>query len=187
MSYEYSLGYFVQRLGANPSLPATLHLDTDYLVKPGLHCSLIAVKKIIPHLMQHDQLSDIEAEQRAMVAAEAALAEAQPHFAGYRPDFRIADQPDRGRHTLLVMADVPGLDRAFAILSARLQLDIPVQPAHVTLYTVANGLPIGITSPAELTQWTRPLTPAELDQLQNQIDLPAALHLGETPQTQEAL
>jgi hypothetical protein len=170
--YEYSRGYIIQRLGTNDALPPHLLLGgIDYIAKPELHCSLIAIKKLVPRLAEHEHLTEEVAEEKALTAAISALAQTRPTFKAYQPNVRIASQPGRDRQTVIIMAEVTNIEQTFSLLGKALDLEIPTQPTHVTIYTLENGLPIGVTSPSELAEITRALTASETDQLRQQINL----------------
>jgi len=152
-------------------LPSTLELDgVTYQVKPDFHCSLVAVKKIIPVLVERDGIAELAAEAQITQAAFNIINDIQRVIANIGPEFRIVDQPERDRHTIVVMATVTGLGEVFNRLNQSLNLNVPTQTAHITLYA-RNGLPIGITNSDELARWTKPLTDAQMDQVRAQIDV----------------
>jgi hypothetical protein len=169
--YAYSRRYIIHRLETNQFLPAHLHLDTHYIVKPQLHCSLVAIKKLAPQLEQRDHLTPDQAEQRALEVATAAIIKFRPSFQGYLDDIRIAANPAEQKQTIIIMAQVSHLDEVFQFINQTLHLTQPPQPPHVTLYTLSNELSIGLTSPEELATRTRPLTQTEHQKLAQQIKL----------------
>ena len=64
--------------------------------------------------------------------------------AGFLDDFRFAE--DDQHKTIIVRCIVSNLDALFAELNRTFHVALPVQPAHVTLYTLQN---IGIHIPSE--------------------------------------
>lgn len=169
--YKYSKGYIIHRLN-EIKLPATINLSgVEFIAKDPLHCSLIAVKKIVPIIMERDQTTEANTEEKVLEAVSTAIMKIQPHITGYLNEFRIAEKPDEAKRTVIVMAKVDGIEQLFIKVNEILNLEIPTQPTHVTLYTLANGKPIGVTSINELADFTRPLTPAELITLRDQLDV----------------
>ncbi len=60
--------------------------------------------------------------------------------------------------TVVAMAAVRGIDELFGALSAKLGVDIPVQPTHITLYTLpADRFGIAINSYEELEKISQPI------------------------------
>jgi hypothetical protein len=170
-TYEYSQGYILMRLPKLNGLPETISLDSRrYVAKPGLHCSLVAVKKLVAQLIETDHMNTAAAEKRALDAATDAINHVKPTFTGYLNEVKLADQPNRDRHTVIIMADVERLEDVFREINEKLGLDQPVQPAHVTLFTADNKLPIGATTPGELSDFTRPLSASVRAELSAQID-----------------
>ena len=172
LAHPYTYGERTILLDAElAGLPGTLDLaGTTYQVKPELHCSLIATKKIVPQLVKRDGISEAEAESKVAQIAIRIINDAKPSIRSIGPEFRIADQPERDRRTIVVMTEVAGLEAVFSRLNGELRLNVPTQTTHVTLYAL-NGLPIGITNAIELVKWTRPLTDEETTQLYKQIDV----------------
>jgi hypothetical protein len=70
-----------------------------------------------------------------------------------------------GNRTLVAMAEVDGLAELYRALSRRLGTEIPPPPAHVTLYTNPGGEGIGLHDSDDLRELTRPLEPAELEEV----------------------
>jgi hypothetical protein len=170
-TYEYALGYILMPLPAIDSLPAEMQLSgRGYILSPHLHCSLVAVKRLAPLLVAGSHLTLEEATVRVADVALAAVHKHRPIFEGYLNEIRLADHPERDRHTLIVMARVNGLDKIFDDINRELKIDAPLQVPHVTLYTAANGLAIGVTSPAECRHITRPLDRREATDLTKQLD-----------------
>jgi hypothetical protein len=168
--YEYANGYISLDVPLIALPPAIDLGGTHYLVKPEFHISLIATKKITPLLISRDGISESDAEAKVANIACNIINDIKPKLTTIGTELRIADQPERSRRTLVVMADVSGLDEVFARLNHELRINVPTQVAHITLYAL-YGLPIGITSQDELKEKTRLLTDEETDELQSQIDI----------------
>jgi uncharacterized glyoxalase superfamily protein PhnB len=169
--YECSRGYIITRLPLLEGLHNNVTIaGRNYLVKPNFHCSLVAIKKIAPLVARLEGISQENAEERVTTITTEIVNRVQPKFSGYLNDVRLAEQPERDRYTIIVMAQVDGLPQVFAEINHQLNLDQPVQPAHVTLYTAANELPIGATTPAELDAYTHALSRGQRSELTTQMD-----------------
>jgi hypothetical protein len=167
--YTYGEGYIM--LDARlTGLPDTLDLAGTTYQARELHCSLMATKKIVPQLAELEGISEIEAETKVAQTAIQIINDIKPSISSIGPEFRIADQPERDRRTLVVMTQIIGLEAVFGRLNEALHLNVPTQITHITLYAL-NGLPIGITNANEFATWTRPLTDEETNQLNQQIDI----------------
>jgi hypothetical protein len=168
--YHYMLGYIVEPVQFI-GIPSTLEINgVTYQSKVEYHCSLIAVKSIIPLVVAREGLAHDAAEALVMEVASKIVNEIRPSITNIGPELRLADQPDRDRHTLVVMVNVPGIEPVFSRLNQELRLQIPTQVTHITLAGV-YGLPIGLPSADDLAKYTRLLTPDEQKQLQTQLDL----------------
>ena len=172
--YIYADGYVSVDVSLPPLAPSIELGGTTYQAKSEYHCSLIAIKNIVPVVMEHEQSCETQAQIKVSGAALDIITVVKPTLSDIGPEFRIADHPARGRRTVIVMVRVAGLDQVFARLSQILGFNIPVQPTHITLYTL-SGLAIGVTSPRELDRWTRPLTAGEARELQEQLPVTAIL------------
>lgn len=170
--YAYETGYVAQHLGGPGALPPVIHLaGVEYRVKPELHCSLVAVKNITPVLIQRGLMPVEEVEQRVTEIIASLITKHQPHLQQYLPEIRVAVKPEESKQSLIIMVRVNNLEEFYAELSATLQLEVPVQTPHVTLYTLPNGLGIGVNGQTQLEERTRPLTDAESLEWHEQIDM----------------
>jgi hypothetical protein len=167
--YIYGLGYIILPVHAG-GLPANIEINqVTYQTKQELHSSLIAVKSIIPLIIERDGLTHDAAEALVVETATTIINDLRPVITTLGPELRLADDSARDRHTLIAMATIPALQTVFTRLSQELNLNIPTQIPHVTLACV-YGLPIGIPDADTLAKLTRALTPAEFDQINSQID-----------------
>lgn len=159
--YKYDDRYFMQSL-VHYDLPSTIYLaGVTYVAKPEFHCSLLAVKRLIPRLVTDHWISEDEAENLCVDAIQEVLTEVQPAFDGFTLEFRVATKPAEAKQTIVGMIKIVGLAEFLEKISSHIGLDIPMPTPHVTLYTLENGLPIGLTSQAEFDTLSRPMTEAE--------------------------
>ncbi|HEY6736512.1 MAG TPA: NUDIX domain-containing protein [Candidatus Saccharimonadia bacterium] len=135
------------------------------------HCSLITLDNIIPQLMERDRLTHGQAILRGADAVLAAIQQLKPHVTRYRPEFRLASKPEKGSQTIVVMADLEHNDEFQKAVGEALGLTIPPRPAHVTLYTLENGKPIGLADQQLLDRYSRPMTDPERAELKTRIPL----------------
>lgn len=131
-----------------------LHRKTEF------HISLICVKKITP-LIDNARNDQLAAE---IVDAFIAYVKDRP-LAEFRlsKNFRFVQRGER--KTVVVMVDMPGLSEFFELLSNRYGVKLPVQPAHITLYTLQPDAGIGILSGEQLNQDSEACNIPELSQM----------------------
>lgn len=145
------------------SLPERLEFEGDeFVVKPEFHISLINFDKVAK-LIDSANAEKLKPE----------IAEEFYEFVKKRPltqyaltdDLRLVRVADDNK-TIVVMAKLEGIDQLFDILSKKYGMVLPVQPAHVTLYTLPTdtfGIPIN--SYEELARISRPVDMPELQTL----------------------
>jgi uncharacterized glyoxalase superfamily protein PhnB len=131
---------------------------------------LVAVKNLIAKIAQRDKISSDEAEKIVTDAVFTALNAVKPKFVGYLNEVRIGDKPSEKKRSILVMARVAGIREAFVRINGALQINEPTQPAHLSIYTAENRLPLDMTSPKELDDWSHQLSEASRDELTQQLD-----------------
>jgi hypothetical protein len=131
-----------------PNLPETLEIEGYTLLrKPEFHITLMCPKKVAP-LINPD---DFEGTKAGLVAffADYATRNDLTKYA-LRPEFRLIKRGEQV--TVVVMADMPGLVGLFDALQAKFNITVPLQPAHITIYSLQYNMGIGINSPQELQQ-----------------------------------
>ncbi len=81
-------------------------------------------------------------------------------------DIRRASHPEKpGLHTLIAMADCPGLSQLYRELSAELKVELSAPPAHITLYSTDPDDGIGVVDRQELRERAPALSAFEQDTL----------------------
>lgn len=68
------------------------------------------------------------------------------------------------KKTVIVMCEIPGAEKFFTLLSKKYKKVLPLQPFHITLYTLKDGGGIGILSNEELAKFSVPI---DIPELQN--------------------
>lgn len=85
-------------------------------------------------------------------------------------DLRRVSDPQRPElETLIVMAACPGLEQLIAELSAALGTELPVPPAHVTLYSSDPSRGIGIVDERELAERAPVMSESEREEVRQAI------------------
>lgn len=81
-------------------------------------------------------------------------------------DVRRVSEPERpDLHTLIALADCPGLPGLVADVSTAAAIELPVPPAHVTLYSSDPADGIGITDEREFAERAPALSDAEREEV----------------------
>ena len=125
-----------------PDLPASLELGGDrFVVKPEFHITLLAVERIAEIINK----KSIDMGQKEIVADFYDFVKKQPltEYELLADDLRLVRVD--GSRTIIAMAEMPRIQELFARLSDKYDTDLPVQPAHITLYTLPGdtfGIPI---------------------------------------------
>lgn len=171
--YEAGYGYIIMHIPAIDGLPDSVTLSgRTYRSVTKLHCTLISTAKLSALLQDNKQLSREDADAQAEAAVASAVNRIRPTFQSYLNEVRLADRDASGKHTLVVMARVKGLRELFDDVNRQLGTDLPLQPAHVTVFHGGKNYPFGIplNSQADIQELTRPLTEATRDELTRQMD-----------------
>lgn len=160
--HNYDNGYIALVNLRLKNLPDTISVEGyTLLLKKEFHVSLICAKKIAV-LIDPENNRKIEAE----------IVELFKEFIKHQPlsDFSLntelrfveLDQ----RKTVIVMTHVPGLDQFFNMLEKHYGNKLPLQPTHITLYTLQPEVGIGILSKGELEKLSTIVVVPELTNLE---------------------
>jgi len=138
--FAYSKGYIGLPVVVN-NLPETIEVNEATLLrKTSFHVSLICVKDIL------DKKPD--AEQVILNDFCEFTKENDISFFQYTGEFRFAEHEDR--KTLVALCEVSNLKGFSEMLSAKLGVEIPAQPTHVTLFTLQPDMGIGLNTPEDM-------------------------------------
>ena len=111
--------------------------NIEFIKKKEFHTTLVHV---------HDTVQ----EEKVVSLFSRFVAEKSINVLSFSGELRSAMKENR--QTLLVLCAVSNLAEFFTDMHVSLGLDIPVQPTHVTLYTLPNGRGIAVDSEEEMRQ-----------------------------------
>lgn len=129
-------------------LPDTVDIGGDTLLKKDhFHVSLLCVKNIletkpdieeaiIQHFCDFTQENEIKLE-------------------GFTKEFRLATREER--KSIVAMCKVSSLDAFAEYLTEKIGIPVAPQPTHVTIYTLQHNMGIGLNSPEELEEKSKPI------------------------------
>ncbi|MDB5164066.1 MAG: hypothetical protein JWS12_684 [Candidatus Saccharibacteria bacterium] len=156
--YQYGNGYIVLKDLVLAGLPQKIALlGHEFFPKSEFHISLVCVYKLAA-LIDPNNKPLIENQ----IVAEFTQFVQQHPLSTYTltPNFRHVQRGEK--QTLIVMATVAGLEDFFKTLSQKYGVELPLQPAHITLYSIKPVTGIGILSPEELARDSHQVKIAEL-------------------------
>jgi hypothetical protein len=140
--YAYDKGYIYLPIEIN-ELPKKINIDGDSLsLKSSFHVSLLCTKDILSK-HQKENLEQVILDNFCKFVLENDIS-----FVKFNGEFRLAKF--EGRKTIIARCEVSNLEKFSQQLSNQLRIDIPTQPAHVTLYTLQPNIGIGMNSFTEL-------------------------------------
>ena len=136
----YSKGYIGLELD-DLNIPETFEFNGNKLTKkPTLHVSLVCVKKILAEY--GDKIPGLE--QKILDLFCKHIQSNPIEFSSYNQEFRFVEEDEK--KTIIVMCGVNNLNSFFELLNKELNLSIPIQPTHVTCYTLQPNIGIGLTN-----------------------------------------
>jgi len=147
-NHNYDSGYVGLVNVALTNLPDKVRVkEYELLLKSEFHVSLICAKRIAP-MVDESGATEIEAE---IVAFFLDFIKSTP-LANFsvRNVYRLVKRDERV--TLVGMVDVPGIEKLFAALEEKYDTKFPLQPTHITLYTLQPDAGIGILSREQLEE-----------------------------------
>jgi hypothetical protein len=140
--FSYSKGYIALPVEVGV-LPETVVIEGETLQrKTSFHVSLLCVKEILE--------KKPDAEQHILDTFCAYVADNDISFAGYTGEFRFAQNEER--KTLIALCNVTKIADFSRALGEKLGLSLPIQPTHITLYTLQPDMGIGLNSPEDMAQ-----------------------------------
>lgn len=164
MKKPYSVygGFYIQLPDLEfDNLPEKIEIYGEKLVKKTeFHISLVWVNRLA-ELIDRNNMENIEAE----------IFEAFENFIKENSlsEFKITEQlrfvEKESLKTLITMVKVENIERFFNTLSNKYKINLPIQPTHITLYTLPEQPGIGIFSEEELKEYSKPVKVPELNGL----------------------
>jgi len=151
--YQYLDGNIALQVKLSGKLPDSLEVHGNKLIlKSKFHITLIDAR-VTAISIDPNNSEDVEAE----IVSEFKDFISEYSLEHYRiiQKFRYVQRDVR--RTIIIMAEVPNLDRFFEKLRQRFDKDIPLQPAHLTLYVNRPQRGIGLLSDEELKRDTEPI------------------------------
>lgn len=143
------------------NLPDKIHINGMNLHKKDeFHISLVATKHLAPLI----DASDIEGASKIL----------ERHFVEFADqndltkftltgEYRLVTKDERV--TLVAMVDMDNVPALFDFLRIRNKVDLPLQPTHITLYSLQPNTGIGILSEDEMNTISKRMELPELSQL----------------------
>lgn len=124
-------------------LPQKIIINNEELIlKTSFHISLLCTKNILEKF----KLENLE-EKIIQLFCEF-TSNNEITFLRFTKEFRRAEFDDR--KSVVVRCEISNLSKAIEFISSKLKIDIPDQPAHITLYTLQQDMGIGLNSEMEM-------------------------------------
>lgn len=154
----YRFGHEIIYLPLEAALFAALpnviqHGEENLLKKTEFHVSLISMEEVILTVGATADIRHKEIAASVFALFNAFVAKTPLKVARLSDDVRFAI--DREKKAILVRSVVSHLDEFFAQINKAYGVNVPVQPTHVTLYTLQPNVDIGITTEGQLNQYER--------------------------------
>jgi hypothetical protein len=164
--YYFSGGYVGLHYPLHRIAPSVEIDGEKLLAKLEFHLSIFSVKRYAPRLAEKISISVEEAERRIIVESGKLLSR-RPLRIRFKDELRLAEES--GKKTIVIMCAADGIEEFFIDMRRAFGLDIPTQPTHMTLYTRADGLGIGLVSEQEVNALTRSVTAQESESIKKAI------------------
>lgn len=144
--HNYDNGYIALVDLELANLPDQITVGNKILLKKSeFHISIMAIKNLAP-LLNPDNV-EAAAKQLKDDFVEFAKTHDLTQFS-LTNEFRHVKRDER--ETVVAMVKLENLDALFSHLQQKYGIEFPLQPAHITLYTLQAEAGIGILSYAEL-------------------------------------
>lgn len=141
----YRWGYIM--LPIKVEIPAEIKVEgVTYFAKKEFHISLLAVEDYAK--------TDIELDKFVSLTKEF-LKNNRVYFGKFLNEFRRVNRDYRS--SVVIMVEINGLKELLDYLSENLKINIEYPPTHITLYTLENGLGIGVNNKSDLEKLTKPV------------------------------
>lgn len=134
--YTYGKGYIAMPIEIG-GLPNVVSIEGEKLMlKSSFHISLLCVDDVVEQF-------NVEEESIVKIFSEFAK-DNKIELLVYTGEFRFAEVNER--KTLVALCEVSNLKQFFDVLNRELNIEVPVQPAHATVYTLQPDAGIGLNS-----------------------------------------
>lgn len=132
-------------------LPRSLKIDgSELVIKPEFHISLVWVGRLKEMVNEPDKE---RVKQKMIEEFEEFTKEYPMTDFILTKELRLVRKEDR--KSIIAMAEVAGIDAFFERMALKYDVNLPVQPTHITLYTLpTDKIGIGILSYGELDAYT---------------------------------
>lgn len=158
--FKYDQGYIVHADIKLKNMPPSVTVNDQKLVmKNEFHITTVAANRIA-NLIGPNNADMVEAE--IVELFKRFIARNGISSFSLLKDFRFLTKDIR--RTVVVMCVVPGGDKFFELLSQEYKTQIPVQPFHITIYSLKKDVGASISSDKELKEIT---TSVDLPELAN--------------------
>ncbi len=159
--YQYLDGYIGLQVKINGELPESLEVQGNRLIlKSKFHINLINARATATFIDPNNQ-ETVEAE----IVSEFKDFILKYPLEQYQINEKFRYVQRDVRKTIVVMAEISNLDKFFERLRNKFHKDIPLQPAHLTLYVNRPERGIGLLSDEELRRDTEPIEIPELEKI----------------------
>jgi hypothetical protein len=150
--YSYDKGYIhLPVKNSFTSLPETITFSgKEFHRKDSFHISLVCVKEIAPQIAIAKGISETDAEEKVLSLFAEYTIKHPISMGAWQKEFRLAKKEEN--ETIVIRCSVLNLEGFFKMMNEILDMFIPVQPTHVTLYSLIPGKGIGITSDKAMEQ-----------------------------------
>ncbi len=75
----------------------------------------------------------------------------------YTNDFKFVTKKEKDKETIVVMCNVPNLNKFFDLMNKKYEMNVEYPPTHVTLYTLPGKLGIFLIDNNDIKNLTRPI------------------------------
>lgn len=153
--HYFRKGYIVRDQVEITNLPSFVEIEGQKLIKKSaFHISLVCAKRLIPIVRRSGGRAT---EKDFIHEFQGFITQHSLEKYTILNEFRLVQSEIK--QTLIVMCDVPGVNDLFKHLSERFEVDLPLQPLHITLYTRQPESGIGILSYEELERISKVIDP----------------------------
>lgn len=159
--FIYSYGYIFYEGIEVAGIPNTLEVNGIELVKKdAFHITLIWTEKIAKIIYANNP----EAIEKEIIAeVKDFLQTKAPRDFELTGEFRFCQEA--GESTVIAMCNLFGAEKLFAELSKKYNMQLPVQPFHITIYKLEDKRGIGILSNEHLEKISKPVELPELKKI----------------------